>query len=198
MTKNLEMKKVKYLVGEDEFECNVYTDINMSGKLSFISQVTDMVVDENNYYPIIKQLVFDYMLVEKFTDIDIDITEYKRLEDIEYLVNNSNIADVVVVNIKDGIYDELMNGVNKNIEYKTGIHENNIDTALCSLVNGIESKIKGYDTGKIIDILNQIGNSEEFTMEKLIDVYTKSDAFKNNKKAITKSKSTKAKANKQQ
>ena len=68
--------------------------------------------------------------------------------------------------------DNILNCINKQIEYKTGIHDDTITTALSNLIKTIDRKIGNIDLditnlNKILSIM-----PEEFTMDNLVKAYS--------------------------
>lgn len=156
-----------------------------ANKVLFVDSVVNSLVGETYNY-VAKDLIFDYMFIGVFTDVD---TEYiskcedpiETIELIEELVNNTNIVSIVKSNIEFGVVSELEEAVEKGLEYLTGIHFNPITEALASIINTIEYKIGDFnlapdDAMEIAQAFLGIGG--EFTAEKMLDAYSKTDIFK--------------------
>lgn len=183
-----------YVYNDEIINFNYCTDLSVSEKLSFVNSVVDIVVDEDKYNSIIKDLMFDYMIIKVFTDIDISFLraideDGNKTFDIDLLEDfllETNIVDIVKANVSYILFDELNNAINKSIEYKTGIYNNRLEDALSNLVNTIEKKVNAIDMGDID--LNKMSEmvqlftsmSEKFTPENVVKAYTQSDVFKKN------------------
>ena len=173
--------------GESEMvNFNFSTNLRAVDKVRFVNNVTNMIASDN-YNIVIKDMIFDLYIIDTFTDIDLTfINESKdTISEIEDFLANTNIIDIVVANMEEGLLDELRYATNKNIDYQTGIHDNPISDALASLLNTIQFKIKNVDIDEISKFIQTMnGISGDFTPEKMIEAYTNTDAFKNNQIAI--------------
>lgn len=159
-----------------------YTNLRAIDKLSFINFVTNIVVSDN-YYPIIKNMLFDFEIIDLMTDIDVshikDSTD--AISAIEDFLNETDIVTIVKENIDDGLIEELNYAIDANIEYKTGIHKSLIEESLANLLNTIETKITDVDTEEIMNIVNTISDvSGELTADNIIKAYANSDIFAKN------------------
>ena len=140
-------------------------------------------VSDKNYNSIIRDLVFDFFVVRIFTDIETYevIESHTFIKDAEQFLEETNIVDIVVANMKDGLYDELNKAVDLNIEYLTGIHTNPLNEALTSLISTIEKKIEEIDLDKAMEMANIFsGMTGEFTPESIVKAYMTSDTHKRN------------------
>ena len=166
---------------------NFKTSLSTYEKLSFVNNVTSLVAGDN-YYSLVKDLFFDFVLISTFTDVEIyDYEDNKEdakvvINKAEYWVNKTNIVSVVKENVDYGVIEELEKAVDDNIEYRTGIHKNPfspIIESLSSLLNTVESKLDNVDIDgmmKMAEVIN--GISGELTPEKMLEAYSKSDMFK--------------------
>ena len=189
-----------YVYNDEIVNFEFYTDLSVSEKLTFINSVVDIVVDEGNYNSIIKDLMFDYMVVEIFTDIDTSFLKTTNGTDIDLLEDfllETNIVDVVKANAFPALFYELDDAINKSIEYKTGIHRNSLEDALAGLVNILEKKIDDIDMGSIdLNKMSKMaelfaGRSNEFTPENVVKAYLQTDIHKKNLEEIAESKLSK-------
>lgn len=166
---------------------NFYTSISTLNKLNFIKFVVNSIVDNDNYYSILKDLVFDFAIINVFTDID--VSEIKESTNsigmIERLLDETNIVDIVKENVDNGVIEELNDAIEKNIEYKTGIHKNPIADSVVSLLNTIEQKVSEFDTLSMVEMAKIMSEvSGELTADKMLEAYTNSDMFKKNYEQI--------------
>lgn len=180
------MKEVKmgvYTKGEETFNFNFYTDLSIAQKLLFVNSVTDLVVDENRYNSVIRDLVFDFYAIDVMTDID--TTEFKAspafLDSVEQFLEETNIVDIVKANASPTLFDELNKAVDKAIEYRTGIHPSPIADSLASLFSTIEKKAKEFDMNDMVDMAQKFaGMTGELTPESIVDAYMNSDTHQKN------------------
>lgn len=171
-----------YIKGDEDFNFNFYTDLSVANKLKFVNSVVDIVIDEDNYNSIIRDLIFDYFIIDIFTDIDTSkVEEINFLNNAEQLLEETNIVDIVKANMEIGLLDELNKAVDLNIEYRTGIHPNPINDALSNLLNTLDKKIKEVDLDSMMDMAKLFtGMTEDFTTENIVNAYIASDVHKNN------------------
>lgn len=171
-----------YTRNGEEIEFNYYTDLPMSKKVAFVNAVADTVVGDNYYYPMLKDMIFDFHLVNFFSDIDmgIDYDDVDRLlDEVETFLSETNAADVIKVNINIDVLMELVDSVDKAIEYKTGIHPSPIADALASLLDTVEKKFSGIDVNSMTGMAKVFGKLQgDITPEKMLEAYAKSDIFK--------------------
>lgn len=172
-----------YTRNEEDFEFNYKTALTANEKVKFVKFVTDSLVDDN-YYSVIKNLIFDFAIIEAFTDVD---TAYlndssNMVDDIESLIEETNIVDIVKANADIEII-ELAKAVDDNISYRTGIRQNTVIDSLSSLINVIEKKIDSLDVNIDMDNMMKMadaisGVNGELTADKMIDAFVKTDLFK--------------------
>ena len=191
MTDN--MKTGVYTFDDEDSNFNFSTTISAGDKMVFVKAVTDLLFDiDGNYYSIAKDLIFDFMLVTMFTDIDTmfvletvdDKDNIDLYDEIEELLDGNSIVDIIKANAESGLIEELAKGVNDNIEYRTGIHKNPISESLSNLIDTLNKKVANFNfdlnDDNVADILKTMTNiSEEVNMEKILDAYSKTDMFKN-------------------
>jgi len=168
-----------YTRNGEENTFNYYSALRAYDKLKFVNFVTDTLVD-GNYNSVIRDMVFDIAVVHIMTDIDVSniLDSNDAVNQIEDFLDETNIVEIVKANADD-LIEELNDAVDKNIEYKTGIHKNPIAESLSHLLNTLEKKVTDIDTDSIMKMAQVIGNmSGEFTADKVIEAYSKSDMFK--------------------
>ena len=192
-----ETRQGTYIYGEEDYAFEFYTDLTISDKLTFVNSVVDVVVDEDYYNSIIKDLMFDYMVVKVFTNVDTSflvtvdedgntITNINLLEDFLY---ETNIVDIVRANASFTLFDELNNAIDKSIQYKTGIQPNPLNNALSNLLSTLERKIDTFDMDKAMEMANKFsGMTEDFTPENIVKAYLETDTHKENLEEIAKVK----------
>ncbi len=180
---NIEIKAGVYTRNGEDVPFNFYTSLSAYNKVRFVDSVVSAIVTDDGYNYVIKDMLFDFWVVNFFTDVDVSkIAEAENnIDAIEDFFDENNIVDIVKINIVPGIIDELEKAVEFNIEYKTGIHINPISSSLSSLLDTIEGKVENIDFDSMMDIAEAMsGISGELTADKMLDAYAKTDIFKKN------------------
>ena len=155
------------------------TNISVKDKIQFVSDVTALMIGEN-YFSFLKDLIFDFEIINVFTDIDVSeiLNAADAIGEIENIVINTKIVEIVKSNVDNAILDELKIAVNSNIEYKTGVHNNIIEDSIVQLLSSIKSKIDSIDTETVLQMaetLSTLGNN--VTSEGIVNAYANSPAF---------------------
>ena len=181
------MKTGVYTRNGEDFNFEFKTSLSANEKVAFVNLVTDLLV-EKNYNYVIKDMIFDFMTVCIFTnDIDVsyilsdECSDDEFYNEIENLLEETNIIDIIVANSEDGLIDDLKQAVDYNVEYKTGIHRNVISESIADLIKTIEKKVGDFtiDSDSIMGMMNMLnGISDELTMDNLLDAYARSDMYK--------------------
>jgi len=155
------------------------TNISVKDKIQFVSDVTALMIGEN-YFSFLKDLIFDFEIINVFTDIDVSeiLNAADAIGEIENIVTNTKIVEIVKSNVDNAILDELKIAVNSNIEYKTGVHNNIIEDSIVQLLSSIKNKIDSIDTETVLqmaEVLSTLGNN--VTSEGIVNAYANSPAF---------------------
>lgn len=189
-----------YINGDKIQDFEFYTNLSASDKVRFVNSVTGVLVDGENYNSIVRDIIFDFYIMDVFV-ADENTKELikeleqsdKFLEDVEEFLERTNLAEIIKVSADYGLIDELNNAVDLNIQYLTGIHQNRLNDALTSLVNTIERKINGVDLDSMMEMAQLFaGMTEDFTTENIVNAYIESDMHKQNVTEVKKSKKGKA------
>ena len=189
-----EMKQGVYtnINSDTDYTFDFYTDLSVSKKAKFVNSVVSLVVDGEYYNSVIKNLVFDFYVIDIMTNVD--TSEIKSsltfLDDVENLLLETNIVDVVKANAFPTLFDELNMAVDKAIEYKTGIHPNLLSDALSNLINTLEKKVDSFDMNGAMEIAKNF-STDEFTPENIVKAYLQTDIHKKNLEEIAEAKSEK-------
>lgn len=189
-----EMKTGVYTKGEENYTFKFYTDLPVSKKLKFVKSVVSLVVNDTNYNSVIRDLVFDFYIIDILTDID--TTELKDslnfLDDVEDFLLSTNIIDIIKANAFPTLFDELNDAVDKSIEYKTGIRHNPLNNALSSLLSTLERKLDSFDMNGAMEMASKFsGMTGELTPESIVNAYMNSDMHKKNLVEIAEAKKNK-------
>ena len=176
-----EMKNGVYTKGEKTFEFSFITDLSASKKMDFVNSVVGYVVTTSDYNFVIKDIIFDFEIIHKFTNYN--ISDIKEADDtlgaIEELLETTNIVEIVKSNMVDGLYEDLVKAVDLDIQYKTGIRNNDILNSVERILDTIEEKVKDIDT-KGLDEFVKVFNGVlgELTPDKLLEAFAKSNMYK--------------------
>lgn len=172
-----------YTYGDKDFQFNFNTSLSARQKVSFVNDIVEVVVGDN-YYDFLTDIMFDFEIIHKFTDVD--VSGMDQIDAIEKFLNDTNIVEIVKENADFELISGLRESVSKCIEYKTGIHRNIVDEALGSLLNVVERKVSNIDVDGMMEMAQVMsGISGELTADKIIEAYGKSDIFKNQYKQIS-------------
>lgn len=163
-----------------DIEFNYCYDIPMSQKIAFVDSVVSPVVGDDYYYPMIKDIMFDFRMIQFFTDIDTDVVDGDdTLDQIVEFLESTNAADVVKVSVNFDVIQELYEAVDKAIEYKTGIHPSPIADGIASILKMAEEKLSGIDVDSANAMAKVFGNMQgNITPDKMLEAYANSDVFK--------------------
>lgn len=188
------MKNVKmgtYVRNDETHTFNFGTDLSISDKAKFVNFVTSLVVDDENYNSIIRDLIFNFCIIDFFTDINTE--EFKQsinfLDDVEEFLLSTNIVEIIKANAFPTLFEELNNAVDKSIEYRTGIHPSPLNEALASLVSTFEKKVKEFDMDSAMEMVSLLTEmTGDISPESIVNAYLNSDLHQKNLDEITKVK----------
>lgn len=179
ITKNV--KTGTYTYKNESVPFNFYTELRAVDKIKFINAVCDTLID-TNYYSVIRDLVFDFQIVNVFTDVVVPELQDSPspISIIEEFLDDTNIVEIVKANVDKKLIAELEKAVDENIEYRTGIHKNTLEDALTSLLHTVEQKINDVDTEGMMEMAMKLNSiSDELTPERMLQAYSETDMFKN-------------------
>lgn len=190
----MNMKTGTYYYNDESYNFEFRTDLSVAEKLRFVNSVVDLLVDENHYNSVIRDIIFDYFTVKIFTTIDTGKLDKSNtfLDDVENFLLSTNIVEIVKANAFPTLFNELSTAVDKSIAYLTGIHPSPLSDAIASLLSTLEKKINEVDLNSMMGIAQKFaGMGDDFTMENLVKAYMESDLHKQNLAEIAKAKSDK-------
>lgn len=195
---NMKNIKIGTCIHNDEtFNFNFATDLSAHRKLMFVNYVVNSIVNEDRYDFIVKDLIFDFGIVEIMTDIDTSFIHVKDEDEndinpivfIEPFLEETNVVDIVKANMEIGLLDELSDAVNKSIEYRTGIHPSPIADSISSLLSTLEKKINEVDLDSVMSMATKLsGITGDLTVDNIVKAYMDSDMHKKNLEDVAKSK----------
>ena len=177
-----------YFYNDESHNFEFATTLSIKEKVVFVNTVANTVVDDNYNY-LLRSIMFDFMIIKTFTDID---TSFLKIEDeygniitdidlLERFLDETNIVDIVKANMEFSLFDSLNDAVDKAIEFRTGIHPSPIADALASLLSTLERKINEYDMGSMMGMAQKFaGMTDEFNLDNLVKAYMNSETHKNN------------------
>lgn len=167
---------------EEMHNFNFYTNLSSANKLKFVNSVVGSIIDENHYDSIIKNLIFDFYIIDIMTDFDTtQFTESSSfIDDVEQFLEETNIVDIVKANASPVLFEELNNAIDNSIRYLTGIHPNPFNESLASLVNTLEKKVNEIDLDNMMNVAQKlIGVANTFTVEDIVNAYIDNSNIKN-------------------
>lgn len=195
------MKETKlgtYIRNDETYNFNFSTNLSTADKLKFVQSVVSLVVGDDNYNSIIRDLITDFYIINIFTDVDTaEIWESLNfIDDAEQFLDETNIVDIVKANVDDGLLDELNEAIDLDIRYKTGIHPSPIADSLASLINTLEKKINEIDLNSAMEMAQKFsGMTGEFNLDNLVNAYMNSDLHQKNLDEIAENKKSKKNKN---
>ena len=189
-----EMKMGTYFYNDEPYNFNFATSLSAYDKLNFVHSVTDVLVNDTDYNFVIRDLVFDFFIIDIMTDVD--TKEFKDssffVNDVEQFLEETNIVDIVKTNMEIGLLEELNNAVDLNIQHRTGIRISPIENSLASLLSTLEKKVKEVDLAAMAEMAQKFaGMTGELTPESVVNAYMNSDMHKKNLAEIEEAKKNK-------
>ena len=109
-----EMKNGVFTYNNESYNFEFKTSLSAYDKQVFVKTVVGNLVDDAGYDAVIKDLIFDFVIIEVFTNID---TSFINMEDdegndinpiipIEHFLEETNVVDIVKENMETGLLDE--------------------------------------------------------------------------------------------
>ena len=175
---------------EKEIDFKYRTELTLQQKVSFANFVLGVIFDDDYCFSIIKNEVFDIALIYMFTDV----LQYEEdftfsLNNIEEMLNTTNVIDILKKEIDNDLIKDLNEVIDINIAYKTGVNVNSISTSFSSLLKTIENKVSDFDVDEFSNTLKKFGDiTNGMSPDKIIELYTKTDAYKKNYKGTLSTK----------
>ena len=172
---------------EKEFEYAfnlVSNNFSLKRKIDFSNFVLSIVLADDMYNPLLKDVAINIGLIKYFTDVDINdviLDEESKLTldgifDFEKFQETCNLVEIIKITIDDTEYASLIDSLNKQIEFKTGIRntDNDISYSVCNLLKTLEEKIDSLNFEDVFDIGNKLASiSDDLTVDKLVEAYGK-------------------------
>ena len=175
---------------EKEIDFKYRTELTLQQKVSFVNFVLGVIFDDDYCFSIIKNEVFDIALIYMFTDVlkyEEDFTF--SLNNIEEMLNTTNVIEILKKEIDNDLIKDLNEVIDMNIAYKTGVNVNSISTSFSSLLKTIENKVSDFDVDEFSNTLKKFGDiTNGMSPDKIMELYTKTDAYKKNYKGTLSTK----------
>lgn len=180
LVKNSQYTKTLNNGDTEKKDFSFYTDLTAKNKKHFVTGATDLLVGDEDFHYIIRDLIFKFFVIDVFTDID--TTEVYDAIDVisamEELVCNTDIADIVLNEIDDALISELKRAIKFNVEYRTHVHLDSIEEAVADLIRAIEKKTDGIDTAEMAESIKRLSSMQgEFGTENVLNAMLNTDAF---------------------
>ena len=175
---------------EKEIDFKYRTELTLQQKVSFVNFVLGVIFDDDYCFSIIKNEVFDIALIYMFTDV----LQYEEdftfsLNNIEEMLNTTNVIEILKNEIDKDLIKDLNEVIDINIAYKTGVNVNSISTSFSSLLKTIENKVSDFDVDEFSNTLKKFGDiTNGMSPDKIMELYTKTDAYKKNYKGTLSTK----------
>lgn len=177
------MKGVYKNLGQ-EVEFEFVETITATRRAAVVMGVTQMVVNSSYYLPFLKDMATKYhiikayaptaetpRLVDKDGDLDMDALEIFLLE--------SDLYEVLIENIDIDQYYEIMESIDDNIAYITGIDKTNIGNEVIALLRQLKDSIVKAESffsdetmRNELTSLAQKFNRLDVTGDKIINLFT--------------------------
>lgn len=178
-----------FVYNNEDYNFNFDTSLSALDKQMFVRTVVSNIVDESGYDVLIRDLIFDFAIIEFFTNIDTSFIDMKDDDGndvepiviIEHFLEETNVVDIVKANMEYNLLDELNHAIDLNVQYLTGIYINPLNEAVASLISTIEKRIDTVDLEEIANIAQKFaGMTDEFTIENAMNIFMNSDFHKKN------------------
>lgn len=192
-----EMKNGVFTYNDESYNFDFKTSLSAHDKQIFVKSVIDNLISDDLYDVVIKDLIFDFMIVAVFTNID---TSFINMKDddgdninpiiiIEHFLEETNVVDIIKENMDDGLLEELNRAVDLNIQYITGIQLNPLNESVASLFSTIKQKVNEVDLDSMMSMVQKFaGMTEDFTIDNIVNAYMNSDVHKKNLAEIEEAK----------
>lgn len=175
-----EMKNGVLLYNDTAYNFDFKTSLSAYDKRLFVKTVVSNLVDDTGYDIVIRDLIFDFAIIDIFTNID---TSFIHMKDddgddiepiilIEHFLAETNVVNVVKANMEEGLLDELNRAVDLNVQYLTGIHPNPLNDALSRLISTLEKKVDGIDLESAMNMAKKFASmSENLKLDDFVNAY---------------------------
>lgn len=184
MSKTIGVMNATYNYKGVDGQYSFFTDIDVLRKAKFVESVCSYVVTDKSYQAVLRDTIFMWQIIEAFTNINLkDVLNLEEsqnaLGDIIDFVEETDVVENIVDNMRAGLIQELNETVNLNIEYKTGIHIDPLRDMLANLLKSLEDKMNEIDIPTLMNFASKINEiPDELSADKIAEACANSDAFK--------------------
>ena len=149
----------------------------------FVDKVVSIIADKDFYHPLLRDVIFNFVLINDFSDVDIDKLKDGEIDEIERFVNSNTIAAVIKDSFGTELVDKLNDAIDDVIAYKTGFNPNSLSKGFAKLlmkVNDYVAKTNEEDLDRLMSIINSPDGNLSTDLED-----HKKDIQDNDKKVIS-------------
>ena len=167
------------LTGQYPFNGEVYefhytNKLSAIEKLAFVLGVCDWIITSEGYYPMLRSYAFRYQLC-LMTDIDRSVFadeggSFNIAKFIEF-ADESRFEYDMIDNIDSALIEELNDTIDLNVEYKTGIHRDNISAELSELIKSIRKSIDAIASPDVINNIAKLSENGELSAQSIVGAY---------------------------
>lgn len=183
-----------YIHNGEQKEFHYSPSATYAEKTTFVKTVIDSVFVDGNYISLLKDVIFNFALVQMFTDIDLPSDDIDEFDTFDKETNIVTRLKEALSETNYNLVGTLSSSVDESIEYRKNAPQNvqdDVSTAIVGLIKTIQQKIEDFDLGvssdEVIGLLENLGNSD-INAENLVNAYLGSDAFKNNVASVVDAK----------
>lgn len=142
-------EKGEYTYKGETYEYSYGTTASLLEQAAFVAAVTDVVVTEQGYIPLLLEVMFRYRLVQMFTSVDTDAYTDKDgdldIDKFDEFDKESGISSAVFNTLDDTVAGNIITSLQENIAYKTGSRKDGLSSAIIDLIKLISIKIASTD-----------------------------------------------------
>lgn len=176
-------KKDTYTYNGKVIEYSYSPTATYGEQCAFVAIVSDRVFIKGNYLPLLKDIAFDYVLLENFTDIDFVKTGINNIDAFAEFDKGTGLAKKLKANLNPTMLKTLTASVDANIEYKRQTAQDDFTTELTLLLKNLNDRFA--DSNNDIDPETTMAFMKKFIEsgfdgESIAKAYLGSDAFKKN------------------
>ena len=172
--------------------------IDYATQSACVIAATNAVFVNGNYIPLLKDIMFNMVLLSVFTDINVGEMDADSFTEFD---KATGIVNKVKSKIVPKIVKSLEESVTSNIEYKRNTVQDDISNAIVGFVNTLTQKIDSLDDGldkeAAMKFINKF-NESNFDDESLVNAYLNSEQYKKNVAEVVDAKNAKIRELQQQ
>ena len=173
-----------YTIDNEVTDYHYTSYIGTAAQVNFVKAVTEMIIGGGEYIPLLKEPLFNYVLLSVFTDIDltkfVDDDGDLLIDDFVEFDTVSGVSAKLKLLIDSDMLYQIQTSLDTNLAYKTGLHKDDMTDAVVELVKILGDKInsigKDLNTEKVNEFITKFNNSDLNT-ESIVKAYLDSDGF---------------------